>query len=173
MTRTASRTRSIDARAGASGRARRNGMTMLLVVICLIVVTAIIGAVFRNMALGARMSRQRERKVQAMLLADTALERTAVALQAGADLENDVWMVSPEQLGGKKWGGRVEIQVQPSENGRRVIEARAVYPRSTDFQAIAVRRIEISVAPDTKALSSDGEPTETDTATESTAGQGE
>lgn len=172
MTRTASRTESIEGRAGASGRSRRNGMTMLLVVICLIVVTAIIGAVFRNMALGARMSRQRERKVQAMLLAETALERTAVALQAGADLEDDVWMVSPEQLGGKL-EGRVEIQVQPSENGRRVIEARAVYPRSTDFQAIAVRRIEINVAPDTKASSSDGEPTETDTATESTAGQGE
>ncbi len=172
MTRTASRIRSIDARGNSSYRSRRNGMTMLLVVICLIVVTAIIGAVFRNMALGARMSRQRQRKVQAMLLAETALERTAVALQAGADLEDDVWMVSPEQLGGKL-EGRVEIQVQPSENGRRVIEARAVYPRSTDFQAIAVRRIEISVAPDTKALSSDGEPTETDTATESTAGQGE
>ena len=57
---------------GPNSKRRRNGLTLLIVVISLIVIAAILGGMIQHLLLGKRQSRQWRNHAQATALAESA-----------------------------------------------------------------------------------------------------
>jgi len=132
-------------------RRARSAATLLLVVISLIVITLIYGAMLRRLAIGNRQIKQRARKSQATVLADSAIERAVFALRSDSDYRQETWKVSAEELGGR-FAAQVEIEVTESKEDRdddsndaKTVSVKAVYPAESDFR-VTVRK-QVSIAP--------------------------
>lgn len=108
-------------------RTRRSGMTMLLVVFCLLFVVALMSAMLRQFNLAQRQHKQLARKAQAVVLAESAIERAAFALQHQTDYEGESWSVLPEQLDAK-YAGQVAIEIDRDATPDIRVSVHATYP---------------------------------------------
>ena len=107
---------------------QRHGISILLVLICLIVVTGAVAAMLRNLTLVNRQAKQRRFAVQADWLAESGMERAAAALVRDVDYRKEVWNVTDPTWGQRS--GQVEIKVEPhkAEADRVRVTSAATFP---------------------------------------------
>ena len=122
-------------------RARRSGFTLLLVVVCLLFVTAMMGSMLRQFSLSKHQRRLIERKTQATLLAESAIERAAFSLQQNPDYGGEVWQITPEQMGSTHTG-QVEIEIKQANLGsQKQIAVTATFPLGTEHHATVRKQV--------------------------------
>lgn len=125
-------------------RNHRRGVSLVIVLVALIVVTTVVGTMLRKLVIVNRQSKQYVYAAQAHALADSGVERAVAILRTKSDYGGEVWI--PPDSNFAKHQPRVEIQVtrraeEPSQSTIRVV---ATYP---DGIALAVKsRREITVS---------------------------
>lgn len=125
----------------------RRGSVSVVVLVCLVLVTAIAGALLRvGLAERARLAGE-ERRLQAGWLAESALERAAARLAASrGEYRGETWDLSSDELGGPV-PGRVSIAIEPvdKDSRRRRIRVQADYPREATLRARVTRVATVDV----------------------------
>lgn len=103
----------ISTRPGCSHpTSHRKGLTLLLVIVCLVVLTTIVGAMVRQMAISNRQVRLRERSAQSTWLAESAIQRAAFRLRQDAGYQGETWSI-PKSETGFRHDAQVKIEVKP------------------------------------------------------------
>lgn len=129
-------------------RTRRRGL-ISVVVLATLLILGILGVALLRVALARRAEvGAEERKLQALWLVESGLDRAAARLQASADYEGETWEIPAPDLGGRGVG-RVAIRVEPVEDQplRRNVHVRAEYPEGSPSRATRSRAIVIELRP--------------------------
>jgi type II secretory pathway component PulK len=118
-------------------RGPRRGITTVVVLICLLVITLISGVLLRVGVAYRETVRAQERRLQAEWLAQSGLDRALFRLAASAGYTGETWQLAPADLafgaaadGGKESGAVVRIKVEPSGSSSNIklIKVEADYP---------------------------------------------
>lgn len=138
-------------------RRARSGISILLVIICLIVITTIVGAMLRNLVLVNRQAKQQMHASQAAWLADSGLERAVFFLRQDSDYRGETWIAGDELFGTKT--GHVEIEVDADPNGESFVIARVVatFPHGATFAVKARREARIAISEQVTVESNSGD----------------
>lgn len=115
---------------------------MVAALLCLLVVSLIVGAMLSSLSIELRGTRSRQRQLQATWLARSATERAEAKLLANPTFTGETWLISAADLGRPNGGheGKVVIEVVPGENPeQRRITVDATYPVDAPRQARCVR----------------------------------
>jgi Tfp pilus assembly protein PilX len=110
-------------------RQSRQGVAMLVALVCLLVVGLIGAALVRQLVLRQRQSLLQQQQMQAFWLAESGLERAVAQLAVSPDYEGETWRVAAKSLGGRD-RGLVVIRVESvrDEPNRRRIQVEARFP---------------------------------------------
>ena len=110
-------------------RGRRRGAALVIVLILLLAVMVIVGSLVCMLLAEHRRLRGYDDRLQAMWLAESALQRASAQLARSAEYSGETWSVSAESLGGNR-DGSVEILVQSvaGEPDARRVQVTADYP---------------------------------------------
>jgi hypothetical protein len=117
----------------ARNRHHRSGLMIVAALVCLLVVTSIVGSMLKG-ALRARRELHTERdRRQTELLIDAGADRAVARLAAELDFRGDTWEILSTAIVGRG-GGRVttEISLSTDQQFRRV-RVVAEYPLGGDF----------------------------------------
>ena len=114
---------------GPSESTARRGVFMVVVMICLLVGSLIVGALLKLALLQSRQLVQEQARVQAEWLADSGLARAASQLAGDSDYAGETWTIPAADLAGHD-GARVDIRVEkdPQQPQNRTVKIEAVYP---------------------------------------------
>jgi Tfp pilus assembly protein PilX len=131
-------------------RGRRRGFVAAALVMILIVLVVLGGGLLRVAWLRHSDLRAAERRLQAEWLAESALDRASARLSDDPNYTGETWNVPADRLGGRD-SATVLIEVKPSPGraDRRVVRARADYPKAEARRARQSREITIVVPPNT------------------------
>ena len=96
---------------------KQSGVAMLLVILCMIIITTMIGAMLRHLTLANQQMKQRMHQIQATWLAESGVERAVFAIQQDADLMHPLFHLLNRQRPADHAGaaGRHDRLVQLSE----------------------------------------------------------
>lgn len=72
----------------------RSGAALVAALICLLIVSMIVGAMLTSLSLELRASRNRQRQLQATWLARGAMERAEASLRANTDYTEETWKIA-------------------------------------------------------------------------------
>ena len=130
--------------ARARCRKSRNGLMIIAALVCLLVVTSIIGSMLKT-ALKARQELRVERDCQqADLLLECGDERVVAQLAAQPGFRGDTWDVPAEAIVGNG-RGRVTSRVSQSEGDHSLqVRVTAEYPLDRDFPIHRSRTFQIA-----------------------------
>jgi len=119
-------------------------MILLMVMICLLISTLILGTLLKTAVTHRRQMRTEEQRAQADWLAESAIERAVHSLETDANYQGETWKVSTADLNGRD-SGRVRITVQKTGDGpaERILTVEAVYPVGTPRQAKRTKQIRV------------------------------
>ncbi len=122
-----------------------SGVALLLVVICMIIITTMIGAMLRHVTLANRQMKQRMYQIQATWLAESGVERAVFAIQHDADYSQEVWRVTAEELDGPH-AGQVVIRVhsETDDDSLVAVDVLAIYPYPSEFGVKERKRITVA-----------------------------
>jgi Tfp pilus assembly protein PilV len=116
-------------------RCRRHGVVLLIVLVCLAVAMALVVGWAKIAVLQSRQARGAEDRLQAVWLAESAIERAMARLQIDPDYQGETWQVDADAFGGgpsagPSAGGVAIITVEPvaSNDGARQVTVQADYP---------------------------------------------
>ena len=116
--------------------ARRNGIVLVAVLVCLIVASAVFGmatklAVARHLA-----ARHRQIELQAQFLTESGIERAAARLAVRPEYRGETWRIPAAELDGSH-DAVVEIQVEPVADNPQLgrITVRTHYPAQAEPRA--------------------------------------
>ena len=129
----------------AQSTSLRKGATLLLVVLCMVVLTTILAAMFRHLRISTRQIKQRARKTQATLLAESAIERAVYRMQIETDYRQETWTIPAAELG-QRFGGTVDIAVGEAKDGQQLVSVTAAYPASSEFRATVRKSVSVATA---------------------------
>ncbi len=122
----------------SKGSRRAAAMAMALVV--LLVVGMVSGMTLQAILRSHRQVREEEQRVQAELLADSAVSRAAAMLRSDAAWSGETWKVSLTDSEEPATSGIAVIRVERGASaGRRQIFVTAIYPDDPVHHAQAVR----------------------------------
>ncbi len=144
------------------GRSRQ-GMTLLLVIVCMVVLTTIVGAMVRQLAVSSQQIRVRNRKAQAGWLAESGIQRAAFRMKQDSGYVGETWEVAGSELG-HRYDGRVSIEVKRVGNaeanapnnaaatesesddstGQVRVTVTAVYPVESKYRSTVRKQITVS-----------------------------
>jgi Tfp pilus assembly protein PilX len=127
-----------------ASRARHRGLTAVAVLVCLIIITMISGAVVRVALARRDEARAHERSLQAEWLAEAGIQRALARLDADPAYSGETWEIAAPDLDSAD-GALVTITVGPAPGDpkRRVVRARADYPRDPPRRARCTRSLEL------------------------------
>jgi len=117
-------------------RGDRRGAVLVFALVCLAVAALLLMSILRTAGGCHRISEASARQLQAVWLAESAIDRAAARLAADADYSGETWTLSPEDFGGRD-GAIVTIEVEriPDEPDRRLVRVRADYPNHPHHRA--------------------------------------
>lgn len=140
--------------AGAGGavpvRNKRRGAITIIVLVCLVLVTAISGVLLRIGLSERRRIRADERRLQAEWLVESGLERGASRFAAApGEYHGETWDIAAADLGGAD-AARVTISVESEGKTpvRRYLRVQADYPYDATERARVSKRAEVGPEPD-------------------------
>ena len=108
-------------------RSSRRGVALLFAVACLSLLVIVFGSMFRLGFAERGQARREERRVRALWLAESGLEKTWAKLSANQEYRGETWELSAETLGGPD-SASVLVTVEPIGDQYRVT-SRADVPR--------------------------------------------
>ncbi len=117
---------------------------MLAALLCLLVVSMIVGAMLSSLSLELRGTRTRQRQLQATWLARSAIERATARLQTDPTFTGETWMIAAADLGQPDGNdqGKVVIEVTRHEDSEELrISVDATFPEAAQRQARCVRTV--------------------------------
>ena len=123
----------------------RRGVTLVLVIVCLAVMTIVLGSLLQMNLAGRRRARAEERRLTASWLAEGGLELAWARLSESPDYRGETWAISAETLRGGL-PAEVVIAVEPAADapGRLLVRSRAVFPSTGTLRATQSREVVIS-----------------------------
>jgi type II secretory pathway component PulK len=128
----------------------RRGAALVVALLTLMVVVLISGAVLQSLLVARRQSLAIEHELQAMWLAEAALERATNRLQHDSAYNGETWAVAVTKHDAKDAEGSIEIRVKQSAAAPadQQITARATFPTDSIRQATVERTISHRTAAD-------------------------
>ena len=127
-------------------RQLRRGAALVLAMVCLLVVATISVALTRLLVDEHRQAQRRQHQVQALWVAESAVQRAAVQLRASSDYGGETWRIDAATMGGK-WPAEAVIRIEPVESHetlRRVV-VHVHYPKREVYGALQERQILIEL----------------------------
>ncbi len=124
---------------------KQSGVALLLVILCMIIITTMIGAMLRHVTLANRQMKQRMYQIQATWLVESGVERAVFAIQQDADYSQETWRVTAEELDGQ-YAGQVEIRVhsETDDDSLVAVDVLAIYPHPSEFGVKVRKRIMVA-----------------------------
>lgn len=116
----------------AKKRLANRGMTMLLVVICLIFIVTLMSTMLRQFQLSHRQQKFIAHRAQANALAESAVDRAVFAVQHTQDYDGEIWQIPASDLASRH-NGKVVITIQRTDAESVQVDAIAIYPSESDF----------------------------------------
>jgi Tfp pilus assembly protein PilX len=125
--------------------ARRHGLAMVAVLICMLVVMLLSTALLQAVAQQHRWIRSSQHQEQSFWLAEAALQRAAYQLQRSPEYSGEEWVIAAEVLGQP---ARVLIQVETAgeDTSRRRVHVAARYPDVKHQRVLTEKEIVVPVA---------------------------
>jgi hypothetical protein len=122
------------------------GAVLVVALVCLLLVAAIGASLVRTLLLQHRQRLQERHQLQALWLAESAVQRAVARLAESADYRGETWRVDGETLQ-TEWSGVALIQVEPlaGDPARRRIVVAARYPQDTLQQVLQQRELVVPV----------------------------
>lgn len=118
----------------------RRAAAMALALVVLLVVGMVSGLTLQAILRSHRKVREEEQRVQAELLADSALSRAVAMLRSDAAWSGETWKVSLADSEEPAANGIATIRVEnDAELGRKKISVTAIYPDDPVHHSQAVR----------------------------------
>ena len=125
---------------------RRRGALMAAVLVLLLVSSMLILAWAKSVATTHRQMRVQQWRVQADLLAESALERAAAMLRRDAAYNGETWQVPAADLGGTYSGEAIiTVDAPEGEPNSRNVRVQAFFPADSDQRAQKVKQAVVSV----------------------------
>ncbi len=131
---------------------RRSGMTLILVLVFLAVSMALIVGWARIAVLQTRQARAAEDRLQAIWLAESAVERAAERLLADPDYRGETWSVAADEFGrhsngAASAGGIAVITVEPAAGDAQVrqVKVRADYPATGNHSSRVSKQVSVEM----------------------------
>ena len=107
---------------------RRSGMVLIVALVCLLILTSIIGTMLQTSLRSRRQLHSQRDLVQCELLLQAGLNRAAFRLSGESDYEGETWNVPAEALVGSG-GGQVTIEAtRESDDEPWKVRVAAEYP---------------------------------------------
>ena len=131
------------------------GVAMVLVLLCLVVVTASIGTMLRTLVLMNRHARRQAHTTQAFWLADSGIQRAVSLRQRDPQYNGETWSVTAEDWGARSGKVEIQVNVDPDDQGLATVSVVATFPQNNKFAVRARRETTIVVAPTAQT----GDPT--------------
>jgi hypothetical protein len=128
------------------GRAdhRRRGVVLLAVMVCVLIAAAVVASLTRGALLAQRQFRARRDQLQAVWLAESAVERAVSRLATDADFRQETWSLGPDELGGRL-GGTADIRVTALPDSRLNIRVTVEYPNHPDHRVRYRRDVTVAI----------------------------
>ena len=127
-------------------RRSRQGVIVIVVLVCVVVALAMFAAIARQAAAARNLGQKHAREAQADWLAESALERAAWRLAADADYTGETWTVSAELLGGSDSAVvAIEVKPIPEQPNRRTVHVRADYPDDPQYRVRRTKQTEVEL----------------------------
>lgn len=125
-------------------RTRRAGAILALTMVCLLVVGLLASLTACSFLAQHRQAMRYERKLQAVWLAESAVQRARHRLSQMPEYSGETWKIEADVLGGQN-SGRVEIQIEPveTEPAMRRVFIEAYYPDDEQQERRIVERREL------------------------------
>ncbi len=125
---------------------RRRGMISVVMLVALIIIL-IIGAALMRVALTRRAGlKSEERRLQAVWLADSGLDRASSRLVASADYAGETWEIPAEDLGGRGAATvLIRVETPADKPDLRKVHVQADYPIGSSLRSRASREIIVSI----------------------------
>ncbi|MFO0908232.1 MAG: hypothetical protein U0794_07710 [Isosphaeraceae bacterium] len=124
------------------------GLVIIPVIVTLVVITVFCTVLMNQITQQRRLVRDEERRMQAEWLAEAALDRGRVKLDANRAFGGETWAVAPEELGGIGGTVRIIVEAVADQPNRKRVRVEAVYPREGDFRAQTTRSLELDLRPE-------------------------
>ena len=124
----------------------RRGAALVLALVCLLVVATLGVAVTRLLMDEHRQANRRQQQLQALWVAESAVQRAAVQLQTSLDYEGETWDIDAGSMG-TRWPAQAVIRVEPVESHERLrrIVVQAHYPKRELYGILQKRQILIEI----------------------------
>lgn len=127
--------------------AGRRGAVLIVALVCLMLISLILGSLLKLVVTHRRQMRGREHRLQAVWLAESGIQRAVHRLADGSGYGGEEWNIPAEEIGGRH-AGRVKITVETSDaDDERTVIVEAIYPyRETKF-AKRTKQVTVQVPP--------------------------
>ncbi len=120
---------------------RRSGVAMIMAILLLLISTSICFSMVRTTSLRQSRFENRQWKLQANLLADSALERAAQQLRTQPDSFEEVWEVTSNNE-----SGEARMSAQPANSNQYEVTVVATYPSGVPQRAQTTVRAMVDVS---------------------------
>jgi len=111
----------------------RRGAVLVVALVCVAIATVVFVSIVKMAGTERKATQTEARRLQAVWLAESALQRAAWKLASDDAYSGETWTVAAEQLAGTD-AGLVEIEVEsiPDEPNRRLVRVQADYPNHAE-----------------------------------------
>lgn len=123
-------------------RSRRRGAVLAALLVCLLIVMLVSATLVRGLAIQHRLARSESQRLQAIWLAESAVDRAIVKLRADAGYAGETWAVSIGETVGAA-GGIAVIRVEAGQEdaNQRAINVEARWPDDPVFRVMEQRQL--------------------------------
>lgn len=120
----------------------RRGTALIVVMMCLMLVTAIMSSMLKSTLLQRKQMMQEQLRLQAEWILESALERAVLQRANDPDYQGEIWEISPVDLGTQYRGSAEIILKTEGEDARLIsIQAHVKYPENTPFSVSRTKKI--------------------------------
>jgi hypothetical protein len=122
------------------------GAVLVVALVCLLIVATIGASLVQTLLLQHRQRLQERHQLQALWLAESAVQRAVARLATSADYRGETWQIDSQTLQ-TEWPGVAAIEVEPfpGDPARRRIVVAARYPQDTLQQVLQQRELVVPV----------------------------
>jgi len=125
--------------------ARRRGLTVVAVLVCLILITMVSGAVLKVGLARREQLRSRERRLQAEWLAEAGCQRALARLAIDPSYAGETWEVPARDLDSADPALiAIVVEREPGGPNRRTVRVQADYPRDPPRRARCTRALTVT-----------------------------
>ena len=125
---------------------RRRGAIMIVALICLVLVSALLGSLLKTAVAQRKQLRHEAEHLQAAWLAESGVARAASRLATDRGYEGETWKIPAQELSGR-FSAEVRISVRKQEAApdRRVVAVEAICPADAIQSSKQSRQVTVDI----------------------------